>query len=144
MPDAIFVEGGILVPGDAIQFAAVRSSGPGGQNVNKVASKVELRITLTRIQGMSADAEARLHRLIARRLDADGRLLVTSQLTRDQHRNLLDARRKVHDWIAKAVLPPKVRVRKKPGVVNQERRLKAKHRKAAVKAARRQRPEIEE
>lgn len=144
MPDAIFVEGGILVPGDAIEFSAVRSSGPGGQNVNKVASKVELRITLSRIQGLDTDAATRLHRIIARRLDAEGRLLVTSQISRDQHHNLLDARRKVHDWIAKAVRPPKARVRTRPGVVNQERRLQAKHRKSAVKAARRQRPDSEE
>ncbi len=111
MADAIFVEGGILIPAEALEMRAVRVSGPGGQNVNKVASKVELRVDLNRIRGLDAEARRRLHHLVAKRLDDSGRLLVTSQRTRDQYRNLQDARRKVHDWIARAAQPPKKQVR---------------------------------
>ena len=110
MPDAIFVEGGVLVPGEAMDTKFVRSSGPGGQNANKVASKVELRVDLDRIRGMDAESRQRLHRIVARRLDSSGNLLVTSQKTRDQFRNLQDARRKIHDWIAQALRSPKRRV----------------------------------
>lgn len=137
MADAIFVEGGILVPADAVEMHAVRSSGPGGQNVNKVASKVELRVDLSRIQGLNDEARQRLHQLVAKRLDDSGRLLVTSQRTRDQFRNILDARRKVHDWIAKAAQPPKKRQRSAPPAASRERRLAAKHRNAMRKINRR-------
>ncbi len=137
MPDAIFVEGGILVPADALEMRAVRASGPGGQNVNKVASKVELRVDLNRIRGLDADGRRRLQHLVAKRLDDSGRLLVTSQRTRDQYRNLEDARRKIHDWIARAARPPKVRRASQPPVQSRERRLSAKHRLAMRKLNRR-------
>jgi ribosome-associated protein len=77
-------------------------------------------------------------------MDADGRLLVTSQRTRDQHRNLVDARKKVHDWIADAVRPPKKRIPLKPGTANPERRLKEKHHHAEIKRARKTSPPEEE
>lgn len=138
MADAIFVEGGILVPADAIEMRAVRSSGPGGQNVNKVASKVELRIDLSRIQELSEESRQRLQQLVAKRLDETGRLVVTSQRTRDQYRNIQDARRKVYDWIAKAAQPPKKRQRSEAPAASRERRLAAKHRNAMRKLNRRQ------
>src|SRR5512134_180576 len=94
MAEPIRIAKGILVPSAALEWRAVRSSGPGGQNVNKVASKVELRVDLGAVTGLSAPARARLQALAAARLDAEGRLLVTSQRTRDQLRNLEDAREK--------------------------------------------------
>ncbi len=136
MPDPIFVEGGVLVPGDALEMRAVRASGPGGQNINKVASKVELHVALDRIQGMGTESRQRLLRLVAKRLDSDGRLLVTSQRTRDQQRNLADARRKVHDWIAQALIKPKKRVATQPKPASRERRLEEKKHHSARKAGR--------
>ncbi len=137
MPDPIFVEGGVLVPADALEARAVRSSGPGGQNVNKVASKIELKVNLERIRGMDAAARKRLLRIVARRIDSGGRLLVTSQRSRDQYRNLQDARKKVHDWIAQALRPPKKRIRTQPSEASTERRLEAKHHMSMIKQARR-------
>ncbi len=137
MPDPIFVEGGVLVPSDAIEARAVRSSGPGGQNVNKVSSRIELRVDLERIQGMDEASRLRLHRLLARRLDRSGRLLVTSQRTRDQYRNLQDARRKVHDWISRAIRRPKRRIPTERPAASHEHRLTAKHRQSRTKEGRR-------
>ncbi|NWG12407.1 MAG: aminoacyl-tRNA hydrolase [Acidobacteria bacterium] len=137
MPDPIFVEGGVLVPGDALAARAVRSSGPGGQNVNKVSSKIELRVNLQRIQGLDEASRLRLERLVARRLDSSGRLLVTSQRTRDQYRNLQDARHKVHDWISRAIRPPKRRIPTGRSAASKERRLKEKLRQSRIKEGRR-------
>ncbi len=144
MPDPIFVEGGILVPSDAMEVRAVRSSGPGGQNVNKVSSKIELRVDLGRIQGLDEAGRLRLHRIVARRLDRSGRLLVTSQRTRDQYRNLQDARRKVHDWISRAIRPPKRRIPTMRPAASHERRLTAKRRQSRIKEGRRPIPAAEE
>lgn len=136
MPDSIFVEGGVLIPGEALEVKAVRASGPGGQNVNKVASKVEIHVDLSLIRGLGADSRERLHRLVAKRLDNSGRLLVTSQRTRDQVRNLEDARRKVHDWVAQALKKPKKRIPTAPKPVSRERRLVDKKHQGARKADR--------
>jgi len=127
------------VPAEAIQMKAMRSSGPGGQNVNKVSSKVELRIDLGQIQGMDQNARLRLQRLVARRLDGFGRLVVISQRSRDQHRNIEDARRKIHNWIAQALKPEKKRIPTAPVSSAKERRLKTKRIRAACKRER-QRP----
>ncbi len=137
MPDPIFVEGGVLVPANALEARAVRASGPGGQNVNKVASKIELKVDLEKIQGMDAAGRKRLLRIIGKRIDSNGRLLVTSQRTRDQYRNLQDARKKVHDWIARALCPPKKRIRTQPSEASARRRLEAKHHLSTIKQARR-------
>jgi ribosome-associated protein len=139
MPDSIFVEGGVLVPGDALEVRAVRASGPGGQNVNKVASKVEIHVDLARIQGMGAESQRRLLHLVAKRLDSEGRLLVTSQRSRDQQRNLEDARRKIHDWIAQALVKPKTRIITAPRPASQERRLEEKKHHSERKAGRNKR-----
>ncbi len=136
MPDSIFVEGGVLVPGDALEVRAVRASGPGGQNVNKVSTKVEIHVDLGRIQGIGAGSRQRLMHIVAKRLDSDGRLLVTSQRSRDQQRNLEDARRKIHDFIAQALVKPKKRIPTQPKPVSRERRLEEKRRHSVRKANR--------
>lgn len=136
MPDPIFVEGGVLVPANALEMNTSRSSGPGGQNVNKVASKVELRVSLDMLQGIDSESRQRLHRLVAKRLDSQGKLVVTSDRSRDQYRNLVDARHKIHDWIAKALIPPKKRMASAPNTSAKERRLEEKKIRAERKASR--------
>jgi ribosome-associated protein len=132
---------GVVVPAAAIAFRAVRSSGPGGQNVNKVASKVELRVDLAAIAGLDAAARERLLRFAARRVDADGRFVVTSQRFRDQPRNLEDARGKVAELLRRALVRPKRRRPTRASASSREARLRSKKHAALKKAARRAGPE---
>lgn len=135
--DAIVVTETVRVPGDAIQFKAVRSGGPGGQNVNKVASKVELRIDLSRIEGLTEGALARLRQAQRNRLDAEGLWLLTSDRTRDQRFNLEDAREKAAAAVRDCLTPPKTRVKSRPTRASKERRLDGKKRDSERKRARR-------
>ena len=136
MADPIFVAPGVVVPDEALSWKAVRASGPGGQNVNKVASKVELRVDPRLIRGLDSGARSRFEALIARRLDARGLWLVTSQRTRDQFRNLLDAREKVRALVERSLTPPLPRRRTRPTQAAERRRIREKQRLAEVKRAR--------
>jgi len=115
-----------LIPDAAFDWKAVRASGPGGQNVNKVASKVELRVDLAQVAGLDEAAHARLRLLAASRLDASGRLMVTSQKTRDQGRNLEDAKAKARALVARAFEVPKARRPTRPSRAAKARRVDAK------------------
>lgn len=137
MPGRVHVAPGVWIPEAALSFRAVRASGPGGQNVNKVASKVELRVDLGGVQGLDAAARGRLAALAAARTDVEGRLVVTSQRTRDQGRNLEDARAKVRDLVGRALVPPKQRRATRPTTASREARLRGKRLAARKKAGRR-------
>ena len=126
MRRAIPIAASVVVPAHAWSWRATRSSGPGGQNVNKVASRVEVRVAMSRILGLSSEAHRRLSVLATNRLDAEGSLLVSSQLTRDQGRNLEDAIRKVKRLLARALVAPRVRRPTKAKRSAVERRLAAK------------------
>ena len=141
MAEPIRIAKGILVPEAALEWRAVRSSGPGGQNVNKVASKVELHVDLDAVTGLTAPARARLQALTAGRLDADGRLLVASQRTRDQLRNLEDAREKVKKLVERALKAPRPRRLTQPSPAAVERRLRRKRERSAVKRVRQAGPD---
>ncbi len=134
--EAILVTDTVLIPGDAIQFRASRSGGPGGQNVNKVASKVELRIDLTRIEGLNEGALARLRQAVRNRLDAEGLWILVSERSRDQRFNLEDARFKAAAVVREALIVPKARVKSRPTRASKERRLESKKRNAEVKRGR--------
>jgi ribosome-associated protein len=122
---------------------AVRASGPGGQHVNKVATRIDLRVDLEAIEGLSEAARARLRALARHRVDAEGRLLVTSQVTRNQARNLEDARDRVADLVRAALIAPRARVKTGPSAGARRRRLAGKRQRAEVKRGRR-RPTAED
>jgi len=136
MADSLVVRPGVVVPVEAFEMRAVRSGGPGGQNVNKVATKVALRVDLARVTGMDAAARERLLAIAARALDADGWLLVTSQRTRDQRTNLEDAREKVRAFILRALERPRLRRKTRPTRSSVERRIGDKKKRARLKASR--------
>jgi ribosome-associated protein len=136
VPDPIVVTEHVRIPERALTVRAVRASGPGGQNVNKVASKIDLRVDLDAIEGLGEAARDRLRALVANRLDADGRLVVTSQVTRDQGRNLEDARAKVRALVTAALREPRRRRATRPTKAAKERRLEGKKRRSAIKRLR--------
>lgn len=133
MSRPIIVTDAVRVPAGAVTARAVRSSGPGGQNVNKVATKVDLRVELEAIEGLTDAARERLRALARHRLDGEGRLIVTSQATREQAANLEAARARVRELVLAALREPRPRRPSRPTAGSKEQRLTAKKRRAAVK-----------
>ena len=123
MPEPIVVDERVIVPATALSISTARSSGPGGQNVNKVASKVDVRVDLAAIVGLAPDARERLLAKVHTRLDADGHLQVISQKTRDQAKNLADAYDKIRALVAASLVAPIKRRPTKPSRSAVKRRL---------------------
>jgi len=125
-----------VIPAADLQIEAVRSSGPGGQNVNKVATKVELRFDLRGTQALAPAVKGRLRALAGKRVDADGRIRVISQRTRDQSRNREDALEKLAEMIRAALVPPRPRRPTRPTRASKARRLDDKRKQSSKKRLR--------
>jgi ribosome-associated protein len=126
----------VTIPADELSIAFSRSGGPGGQNVNKVASKVELRWTPGATRALSADDRAMVVGKLAGRLTTDGELIVVSSLTRDQIVNRGDAEDKLAAIVRAALIRPKPRKKTRPSRGAKERRLKAKKVRSEIKRGR--------
>jgi ribosome-associated protein len=136
MPD-LEISNSVRIPADALEFRAVRSGGPGGQHVNKVSSKVELRLAIDRIEGISPPARHRLVLLAGKRLTQEGVLILTADESRHQFQNKATVEERLVELIRTALIPPKLRTATKPTRGSKERRLDSKKAAGQKKAARR-------
>jgi ribosome-associated protein len=137
MSDDLEVSGEIVIPGRELEWSAARSSGPGGQNVNKLSTKVELRFDLPNTTALEPAVRFRLGRIAQSYLDRDGRILLVSQLTRSQQQNLEDARDKLRQLVVRALSAPKKRKKTRPSLGAKKRRLEGKRKTAEKKQSRR-------
>ena len=131
------VSDSVTIPSAELRFAFARSSGPGGQNVNKVNSKVELRWNPTTTAALGEDDRGYLVGRLGKRLTIEGELIVVSDRTRDQLKNRADAQAKLAAIVAAALLRPKKRRATKPSRGAKERRIGEKKHRGEIKRGRR-------
>jgi ribosome-associated protein len=125
-PGFIRLAPGITLAAGAITFSHARSGGPGGQHVNTTESKVELRVAIQDIHGLSVAAATRLATLAGQRLTADGEIILTCDETRSQRSNKLLVVERLQELIRDALVVPKIRKRSRPSRGSIERRLQNK------------------
>jgi ribosome-associated protein len=135
--DNLAVTEHLMIPARELSWTAVASGGPGGQNVNKVATKVQLRWALASSAVLPEWARARLITLAGRRLDSEGNLLISSSSARSQDRNLELARERLAGLVRQALDRPKSRRATRPTKASKRRRLDDKRRLSQKKAGRR-------
>jgi len=126
----------LIIDDSELEERFVRASGPGGQNVNKVSTAVQLRFDPERSPGLSAEVRDRLRTLAGSRLTNDGVLVIDARAHRTQGQNRDDARERLADLIRRALVRPKRRRKTKPGKAAKERRLDTKKRRSETKQGR--------
>ena len=127
----------IQIDESEIEESFVRSSGPGGQNVNKVSSAVQLRFDARNSPSLPDDVRRRLERLAGKRLTNDGVIVLIAQTHRSQERNRAEALQRLVELIRAATVKPKPRTATKPTFASKKRRLESKSRRSKIKSGRR-------
>ncbi len=140
---AVIVRPGIEIPTTEFELNFVRSSGPGGQNVNKVATKVQLRWPVSQSESLPERIRDRFVQQWQSRMTNDGDLMITSERYRDQARNVGDCYDKLSEMIDGVVDPPKRRKRTRPSRASKDRRIKAKKQRSQRKSLRKK-PKLSE
>ena len=126
----------VAIPAEELEWKFIRSSGPGGQNVNKVASAVQLRFLLPRNTSISPSAKHRLRRMAGQRLVDDGTILISARDERSQEQNRRAALERLADLVRAALIEPKIRKKTRPTRASKERRIESKKRRSSVKRER--------
>jgi ribosome-associated protein len=133
---ALIISPGLVIPDEDLEWKFIRSSGPGGQNVNKVASAAQLRFLLPQNLSLPAAVKNRLRRLAGQKLIDDGSILFKSMSERSQEQNRRAAESRLEQLIRAALVEPKIRKKTRPTKGSQERRIDSKKRRGATKQAR--------
>jgi ribosome-associated protein len=142
-PDVIRINDRIGIRDEEVTERFIRAAGPGGQNVNKLATAVQLRFDARRSPSLPEDVRARLETLAGRRLTREGVLVITAQRHRTQEGNRRDALARLVDLIQRAAVAPVPRRPTKPSKAAREQRLEAKKRHSSIKRLRHSKAEVE-
>lgn len=126
----------VAIPDEEFEWKFIRSSGPGGQNVNKVASAVQLRFLLPLNTSLPVAARNRLRRMAGQKLIDDGSILLSARSERSQDQNRRDALERLAELIRAALVEPKIRKKTRPTRASKERRIDSKKRRGSTKAGR--------
>jgi len=137
LPGVLVINDQLRVPLSELTFTFSRSGGPGGQNVNKVASKATLRWDVAGSASLPPEVRQRFEKRFATRLTTEGELVLTSQRYRDQGRNVADCLEKLRAMLSEVARPPKPRRPTKPSKASRQRRLTTKRKQSEKKTQRR-------